>query len=60
MWLFNKKVILMSKTNKANIIKVSSAKATPLIDAIKKKQEYKEKVASGEIKVVVSKGAKFA
>lgn len=50
----------MSKTNKANIIKVSSAKATPLIDAIKKKQEYKEKVASGEIKVVVSKGAKFA
>jgi hypothetical protein len=26
----------MSKTNNANIIKVSSAKATPLIDVIKK------------------------
>ena len=45
---------------KVKTVKISAADAKPFIEAISKKQDYKNKVVSGEVKVNVVKGARFA
>ncbi|MBK9150240.1 MAG: hypothetical protein IPM26_04275 [Saprospiraceae bacterium] len=41
-------------------IKINTAVAKPIVEAMEKKQDHKNKVMSGEIKVKISKGDRFA
>jgi hypothetical protein len=48
----------MSKDIK--VVKIGASEAKPIIEAISKKQDFKNKVMSGEVEVKVVKGARFA
>ncbi len=44
---------------KIKAIRINATKAEPFVKAIEKKQEFKSKVQSGEIKVNTKKGERF-
>ncbi len=47
------------KTKEIKVIRINATKAEPFVKAIEKKQEFKSKVQSGEIKVNTKKGERF-
>ncbi len=47
------------KTKEIKVIRINATKAEPFVKAIEKKQDFKSKVQSGEIKVNPKKGERF-